>query len=62
MTKRRTTYKIERVMNFGDGPELVTVLETNIKRHFCEMMDEISSRETFKRWDKSTSRTAVGVY
>lgn len=59
--KRRTTYKVERIVNLGDGPEALPILETNCKRHFHEYQDEIANRENVV-FIKQTSRTATVSY
>lgn len=62
MTKRRTTYKIERVADLGDGLVSLPILETNDKREFFECQDEIMTERGVESLVKANARTAVFAY
>ena len=62
MTKRRTTYKVERVVNFGNGDELLPICETNDKHHFFEFLDQLYTDRPNRAVVKETSRTVVVRY
>lgn len=60
--KRRTTYKIERIMDLGDGPEKFAILETNDKHEFYQAQDELLTVRGSGSLIKATSRTATFKY
>lgn len=62
MAKRRTTYKVERVADLGDGPASLTILETNDKREFLEFQDELMTERGVASLVTATTRTAVFAY
>lgn len=62
MSKRRTTYKVERVADLGEGPVSLTILETNDKHEFFEFQDELMTERGTESLVKSTTRTAVFAY
>lgn len=59
---RRTTYKIERIMDLGDGPEKFAILETNDKIEFFEMQDELMTERGVESLIKATTKTATFKY
>lgn len=60
--KRRTTYKIERIMDLGDGPEKFAILETSDKHEFYQTQDELLTVRGAGSLIKATSRTATFKY
>lgn len=62
MTKRRTTYKVERIADLGDGPVSLPIFETNDKREFFEFQDELMTERGVESLVKATPRTATFVY
>lgn len=62
MTKRCTTYKIERIADLGDGPVSLPILETNDKCEFFELQDELITERGVEALVKATARTAVFSY
>lgn len=60
--KRRTTYKIERIMDLGNGPEKFAILETNDKIEFFEMQDELMTVRGVDSLVKETTKTATFKY
>jgi len=59
---RRTTYKIERIMDLGNGPEKFAILETNDKIEFFEMQDELMTERGVDSLVKATTKTATFKY
>lgn len=59
---RRTTYKISRMMDLGNGAEAHPILETNDKVTFFETLDELMSNKEGFDFIKHTARTAVVSY
>ena len=62
MAKRRTTYKVERITDLGDGPVSLPILETNNKREFFEYQDELMTERGVESLVKATARTATFAY
>lgn len=62
MAKRRTTYKVERIMNLGGGDELHPICETNDKHHFFQFLDQLYTDRPSRVVVKETSRAVVVRY
>lgn len=59
---RRTAYRIERIMDLGNGPEKFVILETNDKREFFEAQDELMTERGVESLVKATMKTATFKY
>ena len=62
MTKRRTTYQVNRIADLGDGPESLTIFETNDKYEYFQFMDELAGQRGADCIKKMTSKTATVAY
>lgn len=59
---RRTTYKIERIMDLGNGPEKFAILETDDKHEFFQVQDQLLTDRGLDSLVKATSKKATFKY
>lgn len=62
MAKRRTTYKVQRLVDLGSGEEALPIYETDNKAHYHEYMDELATERGADCIVKMNSRTASVKY